>query len=198
MAALVAHLPGKHDQSTHARGGESGFDDATTGDAAIGVAALSGPLSPAQAEAIDRYGGDGSYVINADLRSTGGSTDGLTAKNKATVEQLDSVMSAAPLKSDIVVHRVVDPTKAFGRNITSADPDVTGLSWRDNAYTSTSVTERGTGRVRLRILAKKGTPGFSHPSLDSDEVVLDRGLKFTVVKDHGPEVVRRLDVVIDQ
>lgn len=208
LAALLErtawrHLPGKHDQLTH--GGKGSFADhvaaADTGDAALRTAALRVEPSAAQHAAIDRYGGDGSYVINADLRTQSGSESALTPKNRDTVEQLDSLMESSSLAHDVVVHRHIGSgSRTFGRPVDSTVADLSGMTWRDHAYSSTSVEDRGTAthKIRMRILVPKGTRAFSHPSLDSDEILLDRGLKFTVVKDYGPAVVRHLDVLVVQ
>lgn len=197
---LLRHMPGKHDQLTH--GGKGGFDShadaATTGQAALSAAALKTKPSEPELAAIDRMGGDGSYVVNGDLRTQSGATGKLAEKNKTTVEHIDSVMKSATLPTDMVVHRHISDVQAvFGFKETPHD--LTGLSWRDHAYASTSVTDRGTGshKVEMRILAPAGTHAFSHPRLDSDEILLDRGLTFTIVKDHTPgEVVRHVDVEI--
>jgi len=179
---------------------DSAAAKAVTGQDALTTASLKTEPAEPQLAAINRYGGDGSYVVNADLRTQSGSADGLTSKNRTTVERLDSVMESSPLTHDVIVHRHIGTgTRTFGREVDSTVGDLTGMSWRDHAYTSTSVEDRGTGshRIRLRILAPAGTPAFSHSRLDSDEILLGRGLKFTVVKDHGPGVVRHLDVVVE-
>lgn len=188
----------------HGRFGEGGsdsaaFDSATTGSAALSSAGLTAEPTQAQAAALNRMGGDGSYVVNSDLRTQGGDTSRLSDRNAATVEQMDSLMASSPLKEDMVLYRhVADSEKTFGQHIDSTVADVTGLSWRDHAYTSTSVDPRGGKLMEMRILVPKGTPGLSHSLLDPDEVLLGRGLTFTVVKDHGPTVTRHLDVVVSQ
>lgn len=194
------HMPGKHDQLTH--GGKGGFDkhadEATTGAAAHSAAALKSQPSGAELAAIDRMGGDGSYVVNGDLRAQAGTTGKLAEKNRTTVEHVDSVMKTATLPTDMVVHRHISDVQAvFGFKETPHD--LTGLSWRDHAYASTSVADRGSSshKVRMRILAPAGTHGFSHPNLDSDEILLDRGMTFTIVRDHNPGgVIRHVDVEI--
>ena len=110
-------------------------------------------------------------------------------------------MSASPIPTDLVLYRHVGHVDDVFPDV-DVDGDLTGLSWRDHAYVSTSVNSRGATygqSLNLRILATEGTPGFSHGYLDSDEVVLGRGQKFTVIKDHGKDdfFVRQLDVVVD-
>lgn len=186
-------------------GGAAGEFDAAvasakTGPDALGEAELKSEPTQPQLAAIGRMGGDGAYVVNADLR-TRATVDDLAPKNRATVDQLDSVMASAHLASDVVVHRhIANGMDVFGRDVDSSVGDITGASWRDRAYVSTSMQDRGaTGhRIRMRILVPAGTGAFSHPSLDSDEILLDRGLTFTVVRDHGPAVVRHLDVVVSR
>jgi hypothetical protein len=196
---LLNH-PGHSSQKSHGRRGfGERFDEAATGAEALQAAALAGEPNADQAAAINRYGGDGGYVINADLRESSGNTGDMQPKNRSSAEQLDSVLEGARLQQDVVVYRHIGSgRRTFGREI---EGDLTGLSWRDNAYTSTSAEHRGvTGghRMNMRILAPRGTPGFSHPNLDSDEILLGRGLTFRVVKDNGiADGVRQLDVVVE-
>jgi hypothetical protein len=171
---------------------------AITGDDAHSAARLKSEPSASQVTAILRMGGDGSYVVNGDLRTQSGTIGKLAEKNRTTVEHIDSVMKTATLPKDMVVHRhISDIQSVFGFNETPHD--LTGLSWRDHAYASTSIADRRTGshKVEMRILVPAGTRGFSDPRLDSDEILLDRGLIFTVVRDNTPgEVVRYVDVEV--
>ncbi|MGE5827639.1 MAG: ADP-ribosyltransferase [Micromonosporaceae bacterium] len=170
---------------------------AASGEKVLTAASLRREPNSAESVAIDRYGGEGGYVVNAELRTQAGHLSELSPRNRTTVEGLDSVMRSARLGEDVVVHRRVGSVQqVFGRDFKD---DMTGLSWRDHAYVSTSVQHRGTygsSRLQLRILARAGTSALSHPTLDPDEVVLGRGLTFTVVRDRGMESgMRQLDVL---
>ena len=79
-----------------------------------------------------------------------------------------------------------------------------GLEWKDLPFVSTGADagrQQASNEVSMRVLVPKGTRAFSHtekvafggvealkgPSggLDFDEILLDRGLTFRVVADHG-------------
>jgi ADP-ribosyltransferase exoenzyme len=192
----------------HGRFGEGGaeasvgdFDGALSkaaaGGDALSMAALTVDPSPEQAAALSRMGGDGAYVVNADLREQDGFTS--TERNAATVAQIDSLMTQSSLRQDAVVYRRAQVRDVFGADVEKVG-DLTGLSWRDNGYVSTSTQPRAdlSGSMNMRILAPAGTPGFSHPALDNDEVLLGRGLTFEIVADNRSEdnVGGPVDVVV--
>jgi hypothetical protein len=154
-------------------------------------------LTETQRKAVDRYGGDGSYVINADLREHAGRVDLLTERNRQTVETLDTVFARSELPQPAILHRKMDISRGPLGDLANADRDLTGFTWTEDAYSSTSIAERLTGprHVQVRIFAPKGTRAISHQVLDSDEVLLDRGTTFRVIADHGKN--SRFDRVID-
>jgi ADP-ribosyltransferase exoenzyme len=200
LRAQQRHLPGKHDQLTH--GGKGGFDSrvagAAAGDAALTAAALKREPTEAELSAIDRYGGDGSYNINRGLRSNGGDPAQLEQqRHRDAVDGMDSVMSSAHLSRDVVVYRKAATQDVFG---SAAHGDMTGVTWRDHAFVSTSVVpcSVGGGLAQMRIVVPAGTSAFSHRLLDDDEMVLDRGLTFRIVHDRGGQSgeIRHLDVEV--
>lgn len=88
-------------------------------------------------------------------------------------------------------------------------PDLTGMVWEERAYTHTTVIDgrlKGYARkivgqdpVAMNILVPKGTKGVQMSGLDAEgELMLERGLKYRVVKDHGTDEngVRRWDVEV--
>jgi len=156
-----------------------------------------GRLTEAELKAVDRYGGDGSYVINADLRDRSGRLDLLTDRNRQTVETLDAIFGRSVLPQDAILYRRADLTRGPWGDLANNDHDLTGLVWTEHAYSSTSIAERleGGRSVQIRIFAPKGTRAFSHRVLDSDEVLLDRGTTFRVIADRGKD--SRFNRVID-
>lgn len=88
-------------------------------------------------------------------------------------------------------------------------PDLTGMVWEERAYTHTTVNDerlgtyasKGEGRdpVAMNILVPKGVKGVQLSGMDYEaEIMLERGLKYRVVKDHGTDEngVRRWDVEV--
>jgi F like protein/ADP-ribosyltransferase exoenzyme len=168
---------------------------ALEGDAVLRATAVH-PVG-AQLKAIDRYGGDGGYVINDDLRANAGNIETMTARNRATVEELDAVFDQASIPEPVVLYRKMDLTRGPFGDLANADRDLTGFTWTEDAYSSTSIEQRLTGgrSVQVRIVAPRGTRAISQAALDSDEVLLDRGTSFRVVADRGKN--SRFDRVLD-
>lgn len=154
-------------------------------------------LTETQRKALDRYGGDGSYVINADLRDRSGRIDLLTERNRQTVQELDSIFAQSELPGPAVLYRKIDLSRGPFGDLANADRDLTDFTWTENAYSSTSIAERLTGgrAVQVRVFVPKGTRAISHEVLDSDEVLLDRGTTFRVLTDRGKN--DRFDRVLD-
>lgn len=242
VAALVAHLPGKHDQSSHARKG------AVTGQAALDAvpakltpapqghfgnyegATLDAPAGAGSARALAEYEGAEFFATNTALRA--GQAD---ATVTARVEDMDKTMGVSRLSDDIVVQRgVTDGNAVFGREAWHGDvvdwgdvehgtdrweagerPDLTGLRFRDAAFTSTTADpavadafvgsavrfQRETGYVGLEgepvvmnVSVPRGTGAVSLGGMgtvgprgptDSAEILLERGLSFEVTADRG-------------
>lgn len=146
--------------------------------------------------ALTYYKGAGYLGINEDLRK--GVKGG---REQEDIDAIDAGMG--PLASDVEVYRGIrDPAKVFGDAWN--DHDVTGLEWRDDAFVSTSGDGRssnaafsGANGAVMRIVAPKGTKAVGVTDYAEMELLLDRGLKYRVVKDNGVvEGRRRLDVEV--
>lgn len=153
------------------------------------------------------------------------------AEVAARAAEIDKTMAVSQLTADVQVHRVVkDGSTVFGRDVwyggiidfTTTDfdemdaqedrwisgerPDLTGLEWREDAYSSTTVdpavveyyakrfditkSALSGGAVVLNILAPKGTGAVQMSGLGNRqeaEILLQRGLRMRVVKDHGED-----------
>lgn len=151
-------------------------------------------------QAVFFYRGAGYMGINDDLRKGAE----LTGPWKQAAKRIDAAMG--PLQSDVEVYRgIKNPGKVFGAGW--SDTDVTGLEWRDGGYSSTTADTRlGQGSsffsssdgVTMRIVAPKGTRALAASDSGGEaELLLDRGLRFRVVADHGVQHgLRRLDVEV--
>lgn len=161
-------------------------------------------LTRPQRAALRDYEGSSFVGINGALRR--GEIAGRTGQ---TIGHIDTAMRASPLRSDVRVWRgVINAERLFGGRLNG---DLSGFSWREDAYSSTSTSEKvadgflrdggGIGAVQMRILAPAGTKavrisgdGFGEQA----ELLLERGLHFRVVADRGvsPRGVRLIDVEV--
>lgn len=172
--------------------------------------------------ALSVYGSQRYKDINGQLRANKGNvkklqgTPGASPTSLASTESLqqqvrsmDVGMDNSKLTDDVQVYRVVkDPTTVFGKSWDS-DGDNTGLTWKDDGFTSTTpdvdYTDKylGSGEnVRMRILVPKGTPALyieqqTDVGTPLRQIVLDRSSKFRVVADNGVvDGIRQLDVEV--
>jgi hypothetical protein len=167
--------------------------EATLAAAPKDVEASSGPrkVDRAGAAALERYRGKAFTEINGDLRS-----GKMSAKTKATVEQIDRVHAESKLTEDVVLHRGIgDIERVFGA---AAKKKLTGAEWKDDAFQSTSadpdVAERfmiGEGGQRTAAVMKIRVPkGVGAIQLSDGryeaEMLLERGLRLRVISDTGP------------
>lgn len=131
-------------------------------------------------------------------------------KLRGTIDTMDRGMGSSHLSDDVVLHRVVaDPESLFG-SAYHRDGDNSGLTWMDHGFTSTTLSEHGIsfqqGRLRggteapesggqlvMRVLAPKGTHALIGNNREG-EIILDRGLRFRVVRDHGIDDRTRRDM----
>lgn len=157
------------------------------------VEADSGPrkVSKAGTAAIERYRGKAFSEINGDLRS-----GKMSAKTRATVEEIDKVHAESKLADDVVLHRGIGNVEAvFGP---AAKKKLTGAEWTEQAFQSTSadpaVAERFTisedGKraaavIKMRVPKGTGAIQLSDERYEA-EVLLERGLKLRVISDTGP------------
>jgi hypothetical protein len=130
-----------------------------------------------------------------------GRTDPRTTKH---IKNIDAAMADSPLTQDVRVTRGIRvPQDVFGDKWN--DTDVTGLTWTEKSYVSTSANEGATGRtyftgesgVRMTILAPQGTGALAASSDGEKELLLNRGLRFRIVRDNGVvNGVRHVDVEV--
>jgi ADP-ribosyltransferase exoenzyme len=167
--------------------------EATLGAAPKDVEADTGSrkIDKAGIAALENYRGKAFTEINGDLRS-----GKLSAKTKATVEQIDRVHAESKLTEDVVLHRGIgDIERVFGA---AAKKKLTGAEWNDDAFQSTSadadVAERfmiGEGGRRtaavMKIRVPKGVGAIQLSDARYEaEMLLERGLRMRVISDTGP------------
>ena len=157
------------------------------------VEADSGPrkVGKAGTAAIERYRGKAFQEINGDLRS-----GKMSAKTRATVDEIDKVHAESKLDEDVVRHRGIgNGEKVFGP---AAKKKLTGAEWTEDAFQSTSadpaVAERFTinedGKraaavIKMRVPKGTGAIQLSDERYEA-EMLLERGLKLRVISDTGP------------
>lgn len=189
------HLPGEHSQATHGGGGGAAFGAAAVTGAAAHKSVAYKPSDAGVKAAINDYGGEGpnSYAnINSGLRGGSGYATELDPAQQANVDGLDRAMREAKgAPTDLLVHRTADPESlGIDRFAYHAGDhnDLTGITWQDKGFVSTATDgewAKDSSRVVMRIVVPKGTKAISSDGLDADEILLDRGLTFRVIADHG-------------
>jgi hypothetical protein len=172
-------------------------------------------------DAVRDYAGTGYNAINYALRMVDGDTQSLPNKiegiygNKSeitsTIAGLDSAMKKSTLSDDVLLYRgISDPEEIFGEEWDD-DSDMSGLTWFDGSYASTSTqsdiarrfADEGAG-VAMRILAPKGISAIGIEGVEKDskivkpesEILLNRGLTYRVIRDHMVNGTRTLDVEV--
>lgn len=133
-----------------------------------------------------------------------------TDNMRAQIHALDVGMENSKLTKDIQVTRVLrDPAKVFGK-AWKREGDNAGLTWKDDGFISTSPDAEYAKRyaqgdvesIQMRLHVPKGTGAlYLEQQTDTDtsleQVVLDRGLRFRVVRDNGiVNGLRQLDVEV--
>lgn len=214
---LTAHGGSSHNQQDHAgddaataKDFDKRFKKARTGRKALRAARSSADLMKTEAvrpAAVEYYIATGARELNRNLR-TGGPR---THVEEVAVDRLDSMIAESPLSDDVVVMRgIANPRVMFGDRW-SDDGDNTGLTWRDDAFVSTTTSERVAehfsqglgGAVRMNILLPEGTHAMHlrnvvDPSADYDQLLVQRGLRYRIMRDRGVDRsgARQLDVMV--
>lgn len=200
------------------------FDGRFTTDARVAVPIRIGPGSDAaltrdEENAASNYQFGTFKFVNDGLRETRGkvgkiegspgssptSITGTTAVRQ-TVTGLDAIMAKSKLTDGITVYRGIEnPEKVFGSNW---NDDVTGLTWREYGFSSTSPSVDTAqsyadrpGSVIMNISAPRGMGALlldtETDTMTRSEVVLDRGIRYRVTRDRGTvHGVRMLDVEV--
>lgn len=148
-------------------------------------------FSSSQQRSADYFQEYGRTKINPGLR-----TNTSTPEAQKVVDDLDAMMAASKLEKDVTVIRgISSPEKIFGSSW-NPDGDNTGLTWRDDAFVSTTTDDQVAGYfataqdmngvTMIRLKVPKGTGAvrlegeeFAH----QQELLLDRGLTFRITKD---------------
>ncbi len=159
------------------------------------------PLTPKQQAAARQYQSTYFVAINGQLRR-----DELNAKVSGIVEQLDAVMQSSRLAQPIETWRGMTAAgRLFGDALRY---DMTGVRWSEKAYTSTSTLESvarsflysdDATDVLMRVVVPRNVGAMRiSGEYEQAEVLLERGLDFRVVADHGvsPAGYRLLDVEV--
>lgn len=125
------------------------------------------------------------------------------------ISSIDAAFAAAPpLEGDVVLYRgFQSPTTVFSSGKWN-DVNVAGVEWTQRSYSSTSGSlstaqnfAGGSGVVMRVIIPKEmqvkgiNAKGGQHPG--ENEIILQRGLRYRVVADHGKHGNRRyIDVMV--
>jgi len=178
-----------------ARTFEARWADAAAGNEALRVASV--PLRTAAERAAYADYVSQFRFVNGVLRENGGAipVGRQWARERRLAAGLDSAMARGVLPEEIRVYRI-GGTVEFPDGV----PRV-GAEWTDFGYTSTSVRPKvgaRRGETQMRIVVPRGSRAVRTSELDVDEVLLDRGSRFRVVKVDGPDAmgVWRLDVEV--
>jgi hypothetical protein len=215
--ALVAHLPGKHNQKDHAgRKGTPAEAEPLSGAAALDAAPYN--LSTAGGtdvlpdvqvqQAISRYGNHGYRQINAHLRGedvfSGPLAGQYRAESDELVGRIDKAMAVSKLRDSVLVHRGVPSAEGTFGPSAAGRTRFEGMTWKDNAFVSTSadrdIANHFAGEVIMQVRVPRGTQAITLSGAKREsEILLDRGLTFKVtgqtdvILDDG-RVQRHLDV----
>jgi len=158
--------------------------------------------TPEQNDALFNYLNAGFIEINRQLR------DGQFNPNtriEEWVRGLDSVMDQSHLPHDVQAWRGVSmASRMFGDRLNG---DMTGMEWREDAYSSTS-TDRtisedfatdGEEPVLMRLVVPAGTGALRVSGAEQEsEILLERGVRMRVVADRGVDArgIRQLDIEV--
>lgn len=170
-------------------------------------------VSAAQRKAIEAYGND-AQRINDQIRR-----DEMSTRVALNVRRIDEVLERSALPVDVETWRGLRSGRLiFGEE--NPTRDLGGFEWDEKAFVSTTADDRVAAQfagsfgdpapIIMRVLTPSGTRAIKLSDLgsrgayaDQAELLLQRGLRMRVVRDHGlsdyPGIrspVRRLDVEI--
>ena len=169
-----------------------------------------GNLSNAEVDSLQSYGGLGYMEINDGLRNATGAIERVAGLARQDIRNIDAAMARSALDADIITHRGFNGAREV-LGPAWDDADMTGAEWIDHGYSSTTTDlavadgfaygyGTATDSVMMRILTPRGVNAIQITDEDGEsEVLLQRGLRFRVVADHGPAQpgqLRRLDVEV--
>jgi hypothetical protein len=212
--------PGPEGTPVAATPSPSGQDDLKRGDAAQALVPKGlfkrGSLTPEQRKEVKVYESGWFAVINSFLRGGEKIEDREDERTAKTVAVIDSAMAESVLPEPIRVYRgMFRSGSLFGDRL---ENDLTGFSWKELSFGSTTTEESVTDAFRLAderqdpkyakqnvhmvidvpagiraIQVSTSTEG-SQANGPQAEITLQRGLKWEVTKDHGysPEKGYRL------
>lgn len=179
-----------------------------------------GSMTPEQRAGLKVYNTGWFAVINGALRDDNRWDDPEYAKEVRDIGRIDSAMDGSLLPRDIQVWRgMFHSTTVFGDRY---DHDLTGFSWEDKAYGSTTADERIIDdfhvsdtesprfkgqNVKMKVTVSAGTKALASSTFQKGaegkqsqaEITLQRGVKWKVVKDNGYDEngIRQLEVRAD-
>lgn len=159
---------------------------------------------------VTQYQGGAYYDVNGALRA--GELDRLDPRTRSFVDGLDALMAVNKTDRDVVVYRgMTRADRVFGP-AWDQNGDNTGLEWTDAGFGSTTAKPDLTNRfisssplsnsVKMRILVPTGTSVVVPDREDAwdrteSEVLLDRGLRYRIVRDYSDDAgTRTLDVEV--
>jgi hypothetical protein len=162
--------------------------------------------------AISSYTGSGYTFINKILLEGREDDPKLDSPYKDEVHSIDRAMRYSTISEDVIVYRGErNPSRSFPEGTWSLTGGMEGMEWTFKPFSSTSTAHGvaesfaqggtnakvGAQPTVMRIRVPKGTHAISIAHGHEEELILDRGLRYRVVADHGlRDGIRYLDVEI--
>jgi hypothetical protein len=185
-------------------------DEAALAEAPFGLGRKGGrpaEFTDDMARAVNTYTGAEYAAINATLRGLPLPYGYTTEDVAGTISGLEDAFGASKLTADVLAWRgMLNGKGVFGAAL---DGNLTGFSWLEEGYGSTSALEKraknfagksGNG-VMMRMFIPSGTGAIEASGAQLEaELLLQSKLKATVVADHGvgPDGIRYLDVEVSR